>query len=154
MALQSSGQISLADIAAERGVFPVNASLTSYSTTNVNQNSTSKPDGSQPHSISEFYGYDHNASPPVGLSPINLSGPFESLEFACNVGGEFAPWEYYYSGDSFVVGSQLFLDADGNEKAEANSAWYSSTGTVYQLDDGATLVFEQPCGGGKGGKFP
>ena len=51
MALQSSCQISLADIAAERGVFPVNASLTSYSTTNVNQNSTSKPDGSQPHSI-------------------------------------------------------------------------------------------------------
>jgi hypothetical protein len=48
----------------------------------------------------------------------------------------------------------LFLDADGNEKAEANSAWYSFTGTAYQLDDGATLVFEQPCDGGKGGKFP
>jgi len=30
----------------------------------INQNSTNKPDGSEPHEMSEFHGYNHNASPP------------------------------------------------------------------------------------------
>jgi len=29
----------------------------------INQNSTSKPDGSEPHAMSEFKGYDHSAAP-------------------------------------------------------------------------------------------
>ena len=47
----------------------------------INQNSTNKPDGTEPHEMSEFHGYDHNASPPfewdndsggLGNSPFNV----------------------------------------------------------------------------------
>lgn len=34
----------------------------------TNQNSPSKPDGNVPHQMSEWYGYDHDASPPTGGS--------------------------------------------------------------------------------------
>ena len=61
MALTASGQLSLGDIATEMGVSLSNVSLTTQSTTDINTNSESKPDGSTPHAISEFYGYDHSA---------------------------------------------------------------------------------------------
>jgi hypothetical protein len=62
MALTASGQLSLGDIATEMGVSLTNVSLTTQSTTGINTNSESKPDGSTPHAISEFYSYDHSAS--------------------------------------------------------------------------------------------
>lgn len=62
MALTASGQLSLGDIATEMGVSLSNVSLTTQSTTGINTNSESKPDGSTPHSISEFYSYDHSAT--------------------------------------------------------------------------------------------
>jgi hypothetical protein len=65
MALTASGQLSLGDIATEMGVSLSNVSLTTQSTTGINTNSESKPDGSTPHAISEFYSYDHSASPPL-----------------------------------------------------------------------------------------
>lgn len=147
MALQSSGQISLSNIASEMGVSLSNVSLGTQSTTGINQNSAVYPDGSQPHSISEFYGYDHNASPPVGLTPINLSGPWPDADFACFEGMNQPPQEYYYSGDFFGPGSALFLDAEGGEPAEPNTAWYSfDLNRSYQLNDGSTVAFEQDCG--------
>jgi hypothetical protein len=51
MALQSSGQISLSNIASEKGVSLSNVSLNTLSTTSINQNSAAYPDGSQPHSV-------------------------------------------------------------------------------------------------------
>lgn len=60
MALQSSGQISISQINVEKGnaADAADSSLTTLSTTNINANSASKPNGSSPHSLSEFYGYD------------------------------------------------------------------------------------------------
>ena len=37
----------------------------------INQNSTNKPDGTEPHQMSEFHGYNHSASPPFGWNSIN-----------------------------------------------------------------------------------
>jgi len=63
MALPSSGQISLGDIAGEISLLLSNISLQTASTSAVlNQNSTFGPDGSEPHAISEFLGYDQSAS--------------------------------------------------------------------------------------------
>jgi hypothetical protein len=62
MALTASGQLSLGDIATEMGVSLSNVSLTTQSTTDINTNSESKPDGSTPHAVSEFYSYDHSAT--------------------------------------------------------------------------------------------
>ena len=61
MALTASGQLSLGDIATEMSVSLSNVSLATQSTEGVNENSTSKPDGSAPHAVSEFYSYDHAA---------------------------------------------------------------------------------------------
>ena len=63
MALPSSGQISLGDIAGELSFLLSNISLGTASTSAVlNQNSTFGPDGLEPHAISEFLGYDQSAS--------------------------------------------------------------------------------------------
>tara|TARA_R100001015_G_C4586798_1_gene142645 strand:- start:9 stop:1031 length:1023 start_codon:yes stop_codon:yes gene_type:complete len=70
MAVPSSGQISLAGIAAEVGVKEdysnagtVQASLATLAEeTTFNSNSSSTPNSSQPHAMSEWYGYDHDAA--------------------------------------------------------------------------------------------
>jgi hypothetical protein len=66
MTLQSTGAISISQINVEKGLSSTaaNSSLTTLSTTSINTNSTSKPDQSVPHAMSEFYSYNHNAAPP------------------------------------------------------------------------------------------
>ena len=62
MALQLNGPISLGDIRNELGTSSNNFSLhdAEFGTYGaINQNSTYKPNGSNPNSISEWYGYDH-----------------------------------------------------------------------------------------------
>lgn len=63
MALQISGQISISDITGEIPTIIGNVSLYTLSTGNINFNSPLRPDGSAPHAMSEFYGYDHNYNP-------------------------------------------------------------------------------------------
>jgi hypothetical protein len=62
MTLQSNGAISISQICTEKGVSFSNASLTTLSTTDINTASALKPDQAAPHAMSEFYGYNHNAS--------------------------------------------------------------------------------------------
>lgn len=71
MALPSSGQITLDQIREELEVqdspFTLGkASTGDYAT--INTNSSSKPDGNTPHSMSEWHGYDHSASASWSLS--------------------------------------------------------------------------------------
>ena len=79
------------------------ASLTDMSTGNspdsLNTNSSSKPDGSTPHSMSEFYGYDHSFVPfswgtniGVGQAWGNITGTNASTALAgCTIGFAFQP---------------------------------------------------------------
>ena len=75
MALPSSGQISMQDILVEKNGGSITAtdislrglsvnSVADYAAIDItiNSASTSKPDGSEPHQMSEFYGYNHSAS--------------------------------------------------------------------------------------------
>lgn len=68
MALQSSGQIKISQIATELGVgSEPNLNLRGLSsggfgTINTNNAQADRPDGLPPHAISEFYSYDHNAA--------------------------------------------------------------------------------------------
>lgn len=64
MTLQGSGQISISNINVEKGLTSTtaNSSLLTLSTTNINSASTYRPDTLQPHSMSEFHGYNHSAS--------------------------------------------------------------------------------------------
>ena len=67
MPLQPDGPISLGDIRNELGTSSNNFSLhgAEFGTYGaINQNSTYKPNGSNPNSISEWYGYDHGGGSP------------------------------------------------------------------------------------------
>lgn len=68
MALTSSGQIKMSEIAVEFGLDAAepDQSLTGFSEGSfgtINTNSSSYPNGETPHSMSEFYSYDHDATP-------------------------------------------------------------------------------------------
>ena len=85
MAVPSSGQLSLFSIAKEIELnsytstipYPTYSGIAPYATpislTNmstgaggfaaINTDSSDRPDGSTPHQMSEFYGYDHDAAP-------------------------------------------------------------------------------------------
>ena len=81
MAVPSSGELSLTSIFAElnENDYYVNPDGQSPSlkdlsdgtvdTINTNNDVADRPDGSTPHSMSEFYGYDHDATGGGGPSP-------------------------------------------------------------------------------------
>lgn len=65
MALPSSGQISILDIATELGISATNESLQSLAGKTLNDCSSAQPSTSAPYSLSDWYEYDHSATPPA-----------------------------------------------------------------------------------------
>ena len=122
MALTASGQLSLGDIATEKGVSLSNVSLTTQSTTSINTNSESKPDGSTPHAISEFYSYDNSASPPLTEFSVDET-PYKDAEGACAEGRETTIW-YHDGGDAYPkVGDKVYTDSGGTTNPEDGLYW-------------------------------
>lgn len=73
MPINSSGPISIRNICNQKGIPLSNASLTALSTTNINNYSPAKPNGIAPHSLSEFYSYDHSAiAPSITITGYSL----------------------------------------------------------------------------------
>jgi len=68
MALPSSGPISISEVLTELGLDSQQPdtrlrALESGDYEAINNNSSNKPNGSSPHALSEWYSYDHSASP-------------------------------------------------------------------------------------------
>ena len=122
MALTTSGQLSLGDIATEMGVSLSNVSLTTQSTTDINTNSTSKPDGSTPHSLSEFYSYDHSASPSLTAFAVDNT-PFEGAVSACESGGIRVEWYHDGGGTYPTDGDNVYTDSGGTTNPEDGIYW-------------------------------
>ena len=121
MALTASGQLSLGDIANEMGVSPSNVSLTTQSTTGINTNSESKPDGSTPHAVSEFYGYDHSAT---SLTAFNVDeNAYGSGEEACAFGSVGAEWYHDGEGEYPTTGDTVYTDSDGTTNPDDGYYW-------------------------------
>ena len=121
MALTASGQLSLGDIATEMGVSLSNVSLTTQSTTGINTNSTSKPDGSTPHAVSEFYSYDHSAS---SLTAFNVDDtPYEDGTSACESGGVRAEWYHDGEGEYPTADDNVYTDSGGETNPEDGFYW-------------------------------
>jgi hypothetical protein len=130
MALTASGQLSLGDIATEMGVSLSNVSLTTQSTTEVNQNSESKPDGSTPHAISEFYSYDHSASPSLTAFSVD-ENPYEDETGACEQGRENATW-YHDGGDAYPTeGDIVYIDSGGTTNPEDGLYWMREPASLF-----------------------
>ena len=122
MALQDGGQISLGDIATEMGVSLSNVSLTTQSTTDINTSSPSYPDGATPHAVSEFYSYDHSASP--SLTAFNVDeNPYGDSEEACASGRISAEWYHDGGGTYPTTGDTVYTDSGGTTTPEDGFYW-------------------------------
>lgn len=89
-----------------------NANGSSENFESINSNSTSKPDGSTPYKMSEFYGYDHDASASSSLTSFGAS-PTQSKP-ACGYGTNL-PNTNYHDGSSalIAVGDVVYSDSAG-----------------------------------------
>ena len=119
MALPASGNpISINQIRAEMS--NPNGSLTTLSTTTVNAASSAKPDGSTPHSLSEFYSYDHSAS--AGLTELALIGPFGDPGEGC---GQSPDTNFYHDGGgSPYANGVIYYQNDDNTGPVADEGFY------------------------------
>lgn len=151
MALPSSGQISFSDINTELGQSSdAQLSLNDAANGNVatiNTNSSNTPDSSAPHSISEWYSYDHSASGGSGLTEFNAGGAFFELFEACGVqdnGGTF----YHDGGGSLPTsGDRVFTDEEGNGQADAGY-YFVNTSYVLLVNDSGAVSTVTSCGEG------
>jgi hypothetical protein len=142
MALTASGQLSLGDIATEMGVSPSNVSLTTQSTTGINTNSESKPDGSTPHAVSEFYSYDHSASP--SLTAFNVDeNSYEDGDSACAFGEPNTEWYHDGAGAYPTDGDTVYTDSDGTTNPGDGVYWMDTPASF--IVTGGTVSDVTPC---------
>lgn len=134
MTLQTSGPISLSQIAAEEGVASTNISLLACSTQSINPNSVNRPDGQSPHSMSEFYGY-HDTSVKLDKPTVQATWDSANVRMAVSVTpGTNNPAGTTYTitgtgsgGSGSIVGGGTFYDpgnADGTTSCYTAVASY------------------------------
>jgi hypothetical protein len=147
MALTSSGQIKVSEINTELGRTSTssNTSVKNLNTgahVTINSNSTSKPNSSAPHQMSEFYSYNHSASGAT-LTQIVF---YYSSEEGEKCGEDTTSTVYYDNSDEIDVDVQLYSDSSGGESAAGGYYKYvfSSSGWVVNEDGEITDSFS--CG--------
>lgn len=150
MALTASGQISFSEINIELGQSSdAELSLSDAAQGNVdtiNTNSSNTPDSSTPHSISEWYGYDHSASSGVdySASAFQAEGPFPQPEDACQVViNPFSPTFYHDGPGALDIGVTVFTDSGGNNLAEPD--FYGIGGKYFIVDPTGVIVAFERC---------
>lgn len=142
MALTASGQLSLGDIATEMEVGLSNVSLTNQSTEGINTNSESYPDGSTPHAVSEFYSYDHSASPPLTEFNVDESTYGDGAE-ACASGTSNTTWYHDGAGSYPTTGDTVYTDSGGTTNPSDGFYWMD---TPASFDVSSGVVGEVvPC---------
>jgi hypothetical protein len=150
MALQTSGQISMSNIANEKGETLSNVSLSTLSEVNINEDpcNPANSTASAPYGISEFYGYDHNCVTGPSTFEISMSGGYRSPDEACGDKGRSAKRLLVFSDcEPFAIGPGclIFEDPEG-ESLWAREEWYyhELTATSYFISRGE-IVDKLPC---------
>ena len=141
MALTASGQLSLGDIATEMGAGSSNVSLTTQSTTGINTNSESKPDGSTPHAISEFYSYDHSATSLTAF--VVDENPYGDFGEACDFGTFNAEWYHDGGGTYPTPGDTVYTDSGGTTNPLDGFYWMDEPASFNVT--GGTVSDVTPC---------
>lgn len=133
MALPDSGPLSLGDIAEEMNVSLSNVSLSTQSTTGINQNSPSKPDGEAPYAISEFYGYNQSALPSFNVDETPYGAPEEACTGSVNV-------EWYHDGEGEypTTGDTVYTDSGGTTNPD-EGYYYMENGTWILIESGVVV---------------
>ena len=131
MALAASGQISISQINTELGrtSTTANTSLTQCSdgtngTINTANATADRPNTTAPHSMSEFYSYNHTLS---SVTMFFAAGPSRSS----NCGSDIET-KYWHDGSSTlpVRGDVIYTNSAGSTAASAGYYLTSSTGGV------------------------
>ncbi len=138
MAINSSGPIKLnADIGVELGVNNnKSTSLEDASTgtiATINTASSDRPDGSAPHSMSEFYGYNHSAS----SGPTAFNGVFFDDFYLTSASQATSSSRPSFAGEGSSVANQ---DASGSYAVNMSNFTDSKSNTFtkrppYEVND-------------------
>ncbi len=147
MALPTGGEISFSQITVELGGSS-NQELSIKEAADgtlvtLNTNSANIPDASAPHSISEWYGYDHTASG-TSLTEFNAGGPFGDEEEACAIqdNGD----TFYHDGSSSLPGTNdiVYKVSNGSQTAE-EGVYFVNTGLILVLDYYGEVIYLTNC---------
>ena len=137
MTVPSSGTISLNSIYNELddNTYPgsatnSNVSLTKLSTGGdppdepINQSSSSKPDGSTPHAMSEFHGYNHGTAFP-GFTLYYFAGKASTCSSVCSSSSTVTVYSDTATSvtDIFTNDRKIYEDSAGTTLAP--SRWYA-----------------------------
>lgn len=145
MPIVGTGQVSLGDIANEMGVALSNITLGNLSTSGINTASPSYPDGAQPHQISEFYGYDHNASSgPTLYEYLKMKGPFGEEE-VCLIGPEAPGQSFWLDTPAPDFGTVVFIDPFGGERATPGAYYDGERLGYWLINDGGQIYGFNRC---------
>jgi hypothetical protein len=132
MALQTSGQISMSNIANEKGETLSNVSLSTLSEVNLNEDPCNPVNNtaSAPYGISEFYGYDHRCST-QSLYEHTIAGAYRDNFEACIDGGRSVESFIIYSDCQFLqAGCKIFMDSLGQEPFPLAGWYFYNTASV------------------------
>jgi hypothetical protein len=113
------GTTSLADVSTSGNS---NGSTPSFDSTNTNNPSADRPDGSQPHSMSEFYSYDHD---------------YADFSSTLTVGTAFIINANYYGYSSSAYGSMS--NTSFNNGTITSLYWRSTSGGELFFNNGQKL---------------
>lgn len=139
MALQSSGTIKMSEINTELGRTSTTANTSlaaqsngTYATINTANASSDRPNGSSPHSMSEFYSYNHSAS---SLSSITIKYNSEDSSEACSAELTLT---YYHdgSGETPTEGDTLYSNSSGTTTASSGYYVFGDSNAGTFVDDG------------------
>ena len=143
MAVPSSGTLSLASIRGElqnnsysaytsAATCLEEASEGTYGTINTDNAASNRPDGSDPHCMSEFYAYDHDASSGGSWASYTLvykSGKFSDCSGVCGGSGSNVTVHVLNGGGSvqsiFDNDETIYSSSSGGSPPLAASGWYA-----------------------------
>lgn len=158
MALQSSGEIKMSQINVELGRSST-AAISLDAAENgtyaaINTSSASYPSSTNPASMSEWYGYDHNASTGSPEFSVFADTGYSSFEEACANGGEDTISLYFNIGTGGGIacpntGVTVYSDPNGNNAFVGGNLWWKSTlcGAAYYITDQGFIEGYSTCGG-------
>ena len=135
MALPASGQISVSDILTELGADPAqpDANLQSiengdFGTINTYNTAANRPNGSPPHSMSEWFSYDHNAS--INTHYVSLDGVNDY------VGGNYNNFQALVNNDWSIS-----CWVQNNESSGTNMTIWDFNSTAFESGNNNNRVF-------------
>jgi len=125
--LSQLGSTSLKDMSTGGGTNSTGSLLSSGSFPAINtaNSASDRPDGSTPHSMSEFYNYNQDEVTYVGLNTYSTSVP--KPVFAC---GATTDTTWYFPDTTPAVNDQVYTNSGLSSTPSAGNYGYAAIGTT------------------------